>query len=174
MEYLKYSVQNLKLFILNHRAMFMMMFLFEIIAVVCLLFSYGLFFNARETSGELEDEQRAFVYDFCAADENGGYDYSTALTEMDAKADELIEFLGEDFDSITLYMMVTDENGNEHSASAYGYLSGESERFENADFSVSDNWCAVSDSVSSLVSDGKIVINGAEFNVLETGDFFLI
>ncbi len=171
MSYLSYAFRNFKSFLTSHGKMFVMMFIFEIIAVICILFSYGLFFNARETSGELTDDQRTFNYYFYASDENDELDFSAAVTDVKSKADKLIEFLGDDYDEITLYLRVTDANGDTHSAAAYGHSDTYTSSVDKIDLTKTGHGCNISSELEGLAQDGYIELDGESFVVGSVGDY---
>ncbi|MGN0622937.1 MAG: FtsX-like permease family protein [Oscillospiraceae bacterium] len=153
------------------------MMISEIIAVICILFSYGLFLNTQERVGELSESERTFVYDFYAYDENGNYVYdndgllddSSFQENIGAKITELTGFLSDDFDNLELQMSVIGEDENRYSAKVYHDISGDS-LFKDVDFSETPYVCKVSSDIpDTLYKDGNITIDGIKYKMLGTG-----
>ena len=150
------------------------MMISEIIAVICILFSYGLFLNTQERVGELSESERTFVYDFYTYDENGNYVYdnngllddSSFQENINSKITELTGFLSDDFESLELQMSVIGEDKNRYSAKVYHDISGDS-LFKDVDFSETPYVCKVSSDIpDTLYKDGNITIDGIKYKML--------
>ena len=168
MKFYNYIPLNIKSFWNTHKGMFILMMCSEIAAVICLLFSYGLFLNTRQTSGELKDDQRTFSYNLCSLTEDGDTDYSSAQDGMKTKLDSLTNYLGKDFDSLTLYLKVTDKTGELHSATCY-YTPNEKDTL----FSGKNGFvCNASNTAAkTLGKNGFITLDGTKYEINKTDDY---
>ena len=58
----KYVKLNILCMVKKHFAIMLFILFSEILTVLCLFFSYGLFYNTRETVGKIESER--FIYSY--------------------------------------------------------------------------------------------------------------
>lgn len=168
MKFYNYIFLNIRSLWNTHRGIFILMMCSEIAAVICILFSYGLFLNARCTSGELKDDQRTFAYDLCSLTEDGNTDYSTAQDDIKTKFDIFINYLGEDFDGLTIYLRVADEKGELHPATCYYYPNEEDDMFAGASGYICN---ADNDAAKELGENGFVMLDGIKYKINDTDDY---
>lgn len=143
----KYVKLNILCMTKKHFVVFLLILFSEILTVLCLFFSYGLFFNTRETVGKIESDR--FIYSYTLP----------STPNIKSSMLSLMETLGDDLSSFDLYIIGNTENDETLFGGVY-YDNGNDTGIDSPD---EQNVCRLSDEYSSLVKDGKIKLGNSFF-----------
>ena len=155
MIYIKYIWKNISVLLKKHIGISIMIILSEIATVLCLFFSYGLFYNTQETVGQLEEDY--YVYWYQASQTERG------TNGLKSKFKELTDYLGENFKYVNIYLELKLENGEIVSPSTYLTEANIKELEKN-----NEPVLYLTKEYEHLVNDGKITIEGKKYNAVVT------
>lgn len=109
MNNLKYAIKNIGKMIRVRPAMMLIIFLSQVLAINAILMSFGFVNNALTKKKQVEDEARQFLFWFYVNDEVYDVDrndptimFAPTYGQLKDKFADLIDFLGDDYKSITL------------------------------------------------------------------------
>lgn len=172
MKYLCYIFINIKSYVINHKSMFFLLICSITAAVIGLLFSYGLFLNTRNSSGEATSNQRCFNYSMTIYDENGEYGEAYAVqTNMKSNLDELLKIFDDDLVEIDISLQMADKNGKLHSTSCYYTPDNSNDLFNGKKGYILN---AQTQAAENLAENGVITLDGIDYEVNQTNDDYVI
>ena len=100
----------------NHKSFFILIIISVTGAVLCLLFSYGLFLNTQQTVGEIEEDSTIFSY-YWNEESETGVDISQGLNNLISKYKD-------DIKEIEIFITLTDKKGEFQRGAAWYFSNG--------------------------------------------------
>ena len=151
----KYVFKNISALIKKMPGLAILIFLSELLTVLCLFFSYGLFYNTQETVGQLDEDY--YVYWFHPSQTEKGTNC------LKPKFKELTDYLGDNFNFANIYIDVELENNKNITVSTYLTNSNikDLSRNEKPVFYLAKE-------LAEIYRDGKISIDGKLYEAVLT------
>lgn len=164
MSTIRYILINIRKFFQYHKMLFILMIVSGIISTICLLFSFGLFQETRQQSGELTSKETFFCFDFFP-----GEGVVEIQKDMKSKVEQFRQFLGNDLDTQNhsmniLYRTFSDNEDKSFAASSY-YYSSNSNRFSPQEIKENKYMCDIHECYLEYVKDGMIELSGNKYKV---------
>ena len=139
----RYAALNIRSLLKNHLGIFLLIFISEIAAALCILFSYGLVMKMQDDNAERNGDMFFYKYSL------------NNVTGIADKSKVFIESLHGDVDIIDFDLYVTDKYGKVRTCAG------------SLGMGVRPHCCVLNDGSMELLENGKVMISGVEFEVAE-------
>ncbi len=157
MTYFSYVKKNITILAKRHSAIFILIFISEIITILSLFFSYGLFYNTQEKVGELEEDQYVYWYRPLQTEQG--------TNDIKRKFKQLTDYLGDDFNYANIHLSFNGQDGNPMEIMTY--LTNAN--LKELEMDKKPVFYLVKE-LKDHVNNGKIALDGKEYDAVVTNE----
>ena len=151
MRILHYTAVFIKNMAAKKTSMLILIFVSEVIAVLCLFFSYGLFMNTMRDVGQVEEDSFYYLYSFKFSDGDE--------TGLKAGLENFMEYLGDDLRELDISYYTHTESGEQVRAESFYYSDTEA--------AIKDGEARIAAEQKDFVRDGFITLDGEKYKVVK-------